>query len=83
MLLRFDLARSGRPVGSKTFSGRARSGVFRVNFLGFRVFPDHIARSKNNQRFTIDLLTFPMFLLVRGIFRRGPTVEALKIFIVA
>ena len=47
MLLRFDRARSGRPVGSKTVSGRARSGVFRVDFSGFRVFPDHVARSSN------------------------------------
>ena len=48
MLLRFDRARSGRPVGSKTVSGRARSGVFRVDFSGSRVFPDHVARSTNN-----------------------------------
>ena len=45
MLLRFDRALSGCPVGSKTVSGRAQSGVFQVNFSGSRVFPDHVARS--------------------------------------
>ena len=45
MLLRFDRARSGRPVDSKTVSGRARSGVFWVDFSGSPVFPDHVARS--------------------------------------
>ena len=45
MLLRFDRARSGCPVGSKTVSGRARSGVFRVDFSGSRVFLDHVAHS--------------------------------------
>ena len=45
MFLRFDQARSGRPVCSKTVSGGARSGNFRVDFLGSRVFPDHVARS--------------------------------------
>ena len=45
VLLRFDWAWSGRLVGSKTVSGRARSGLFRVDFSGSRVFPDHVARS--------------------------------------
>ena len=52
MILRFDRARSGRPVGSKTLSGRARSGLFRVDFSGFRVFPDHVARSRKNYQTT-------------------------------
>ena len=45
VILRFDRARSGRPVGSKIVSGGARSGNFRVDFSGSRVFPDHVARS--------------------------------------
>ena len=45
MFLRFDRARSGRPVSSKIVSGGARSGNFRVDFSGSRVFPDHVARS--------------------------------------
>ena len=46
MLLRFDRARSGRPVDSKTVSGRAQSGLFQVNFSGSRVFPNHVAHSR-------------------------------------
>ena len=53
MLLRFDRARSGRPVGSKTVSGRARSGVLRVDFSGSWVFPDHVAHSSFNPFWTI------------------------------
>ena len=48
MLLRFDRARSGCPVESKTVSGRARSGLFRVDLSGFRAFPDHVARYNFN-----------------------------------
>ena len=56
VFLKFDQAWSGRPVGSKTVSGWARSGLFRVDFSGFRVLPDHVARSKifqthNNHNF--------------------------------
>ena len=45
MFLRFDRARSGHPVSSKTVSGGARSGNFRVDFSGSRVFPDHVVQS--------------------------------------
>ena len=45
MLLRFDRARSGCPVDSKTVSGRAGSGLSGVDLLGSRVFPDHVAHS--------------------------------------
>ena len=56
VLLRFDWARSGRLVGSKTVSGWARSGLFRVDFSGFRFFPDHVARSNFNglKSFSVD-----------------------------
>ena len=78
MLLRFDRARSGRPVESKTVSGRARSGLFRVDFSGFRVFPDHVARSTDHSMliFTVDLFmnhlvetSYNIRLRVVGIFK--------------
>ena len=63
VILRFDRARSGRPVGSKTLSGRARSGLFRVDFSGFRVFPDHVARSIRNVNIHIVMhLTIEIWL---------------------